>query len=310
MSAQDFGGPWTLIKLNIVKQYLKTYTTALSKQNFELVYIDTYAGTGTVKISPTKGAKKKIEHTMDLGLPDPNNLILTEASKPTTHPGSAKIALDLEPPFDRYIFIEKSTQRANELSELCSQYEHRNTTILTQDANLEITNVLKPFDWQSTRSVLFLDPFGMETGWPTLERIANTQAIDVWYLFPLSGLFRQAAIDLHKVDEGKAKALTHLLGTDEWKNIFYQGVQPGLLMPENPGDYHQPKNRTASYKDMMRFVRTRMETIFSYVAPEAILTNPSNNAPLFALMFAISNRSQKAINLATKFSTHILKMPR
>lgn len=40
-----FGGPWTVIKLEILQSYLKAYTTALS-QTFDLTYIDAFAGKG------------------------------------------------------------------------------------------------------------------------------------------------------------------------------------------------------------------------------------------------------------------------
>ena len=39
---------------------------------------------------------------------------------------------------------------------------------------------------------MFLDPYGMEVEWKTLQAVAATRAIDVWFLFPLAGLYRQA----------------------------------------------------------------------------------------------------------------------
>ena len=38
--ATQFGGEWTVHKLNILECYLDAYTTALKKQPFDLVYID------------------------------------------------------------------------------------------------------------------------------------------------------------------------------------------------------------------------------------------------------------------------------
>jgi three-Cys-motif partner protein len=40
-------------------------------------------------------------------------------------------------------------------------------------------------DWTSRRAVLFLDPYGMQVEWRTIEAIAATKAIDLWLLFPL-----------------------------------------------------------------------------------------------------------------------------
>jgi three-Cys-motif partner protein len=39
-------------------------------------------------------------------------------------------------------------------------------------------------DWRSHRAVLFLDPYGMQVEWQTIEAIAKTAAIDLWLLFP------------------------------------------------------------------------------------------------------------------------------
>ena len=44
-----YGGPWTLEKLEILKRYLKEYTTALKCQQFKLMYIDAFAGKGYVE---------------------------------------------------------------------------------------------------------------------------------------------------------------------------------------------------------------------------------------------------------------------
>ena len=47
-------------------------------------------------------------------------------------------------------------------------------------------------DWRRTRGVIFLDPFGASLEWQTLKVIAATEALDVWYFFPLSSIFRNA----------------------------------------------------------------------------------------------------------------------
>ena len=42
--SQKFGGFWSLLKVEAIEKYLRAYATAMSKQSFELVYIDTFAG--------------------------------------------------------------------------------------------------------------------------------------------------------------------------------------------------------------------------------------------------------------------------
>jgi len=53
------------------------------------------------------------------------------------------------------------------------------------------------------RGVIFLDPYGMEVSWETVEAIARTEALDCWYFFPLSGLYRNAPKDPLKLDQSK-----------------------------------------------------------------------------------------------------------
>ena len=48
-SPHRFGGSWTEDKLNRLSRYLRAYTTALKKQRFRLLYVDAFAGTGTVQ---------------------------------------------------------------------------------------------------------------------------------------------------------------------------------------------------------------------------------------------------------------------
>jgi three-Cys-motif partner protein len=61
----------------------------------------------------------------------------------------------------------------------------------------------------------------MHVEWTTLQAIAKTGAIDVWYLFPYSGLYRQAAKNADAMDADKEESITRLLGTDEWRQVFY-----------------------------------------------------------------------------------------
>ena len=67
----------------------------------------------------------------------------------------------------------------NEVSEI-SRYliEVRPQLKLLPNANLEIQNLCNK-DWRSRRAVLFLDPYGMQVEWKTIEAIAATKAIDL-----------------------------------------------------------------------------------------------------------------------------------
>jgi len=262
---------WTSLKLDALRKYLNFYSIALKNQKFRLHYIDGFAGIGRVTIKTGDG-----ERIID---------------------GSAKIALETNPPFDSVHLIDASRAHAAALRSLCAKYD--NCEIRTGDANTEIASLIKTIRWNHSRAVLFLDPYGMEVEWKTLEAIAGTKAIDLWYLFPLAGLYRNTPRSLDAMDISKRAALTRCLGTDEWESRFYsESPQQDLF-----GD--SEVMRCAEWSDLLEYVRDRLDKTFPMVSRPLIL--PQQGAPLFALFFAVSNPSPKAIGLSKKVADHILK---
>src|SRR6202040_1337155 len=69
---------------------------------------------------------------------------------------------------------------------------------------------------------VFLDPFGMSVKWETLNLLAETRAVDVWYLFPTGAVNRQLAGDFAKVDEHKQRALDQVFGSTAWREDIYE----------------------------------------------------------------------------------------
>src|SRR5437762_7350749 len=105
----SYGGPWTELKLEVLKKYLTFYTDALKNQRFERWYIDAFAGTGE-------------RHETKIREPD---MFSAGGTEEQSFDGSAKIALQLTRPFDRYYFIEDDEKRHNELQLLAAKYPAR-----------------------------------------------------------------------------------------------------------------------------------------------------------------------------------------
>jgi three-Cys-motif partner protein len=101
-----FGGDWTTKKLDVVAKYLHGYTTALKRTPFEKVYIDAFAGTG---YRDGQQADAETAPALEL-LPD-----FADREAQGLLEGSAKRALRVGPPFDRYVFIERSEKRCQQL---------------------------------------------------------------------------------------------------------------------------------------------------------------------------------------------------
>lgn len=275
-----FGGVWTRIKLEALQNYLVAFNTALSKQNFTRIYIDAFAGTGRCDIT-VDGERTSID-------------------------GSARRALATDPPFDTYTFIELRAKKLAALKALEAEYPGKSINVIRDDANAALKTLCEKYAWRNERAVLFLDPFGMHVEWTTLKAIAKTGAIDVWYLFPYSGLYRQAAKNADAMDSDKEESITRLLGTDEWRQVFYAPKRQASLFGGDGGD-----EREVDHRQMLDFVSKRLKELFPAVTDPKILyqsgdsKNPSG-APLFALYFAASNPSPKAYGLATKIAKGVL----
>jgi three-Cys-motif partner protein len=145
---------------------------------------------------------------------------------------------------------------------------------------------------------MFLDPYGMSVEYATLQEIQRTAAIDVWYLFPLSGLYRQAAHSKMDISPDKEAAITRILGTDEWKARFYATGEPDLFGNVCDGP------RIADVDAIEDYVRERLAGVFPQVLKPLRLYR--QGIPIFSLFFAVSNPDRGAWGLAIKAANHIL----
>ena len=291
----EFGSGLTELKLSIVADYLHRYNTALSRQPlFERWYFDAFAGTGerTIRLSGSAGdlISEPVEERIE------------------RRRGSARLALDTSPPFDRCIFMEQKKRHWRALEALCAEpkYAPRQTYVVRGDANRAIQDHIHSVNWKKTRAVMFLDPYGMNVEWQTLEAIRQTEAIDLWYLVSLSGLYRQATHRASALDEKKRAALTRMLGTSAWETAWYQEERQGSLLPLLD---REDSRRTASLARIEAFVLQRLRGLFPTVLEPVQLRN-DRNAPMFSLFFAMSNPSAAAAAVAKPIAQHILTQAR
>ncbi len=286
MADHKFGGPWTLVKLDLLEKYLHFFGTALQDQpkpdsRFRRCYIDAFAGTGKCTVRVGKTARATVQ-------------------------GSAEIALATEPAFDVLHLIDLDPLHAEDLRLLASSAAPRDVRVYQEDCNAALRRIIESTDWKGTRGVAFLDPYGMALHWETLKAIADTKALDAWYLFPLSGIFRQAARDFNRMLPENAEAIDRILGTDEWRERFYLTDCQTVLVDE---DQATRRYRVATPRDIAAYVHERLCSIFrGWVSPPVIL--PESGAPLFALFFAVSNPASKAVELSMRGAGHLFEMLR
>lgn len=154
MTKHKFGGPWTRLKLAILQDYLSFFTRALGKTPFNLHYADAFAGTGNQSFEDENGQGTFFEHE-DME-------------------GSARIALNIEPPFDGYHFNDLSKEHYEALKELLTEYPGKQP--ITTITNLDANDFVKQFCGSlrsNDRAILFIDPYNTELNWKTLTYVAR-----------------------------------------------------------------------------------------------------------------------------------------
>jgi three-Cys-motif partner protein len=295
MAKHVFGGDWTSDKLERVRKYLCAYTTIFKKNPrasyFTTIYVDAFAGTG----QRVESAGRRGKATAG-GLEDEDDSDAEALQK-----GSARIALEVDPPFDRFLFIERSAKRVKELQKLRSEFPNRANVIQIEqgDANDLLRQWCQQSDWQRHRAVVFLDPYGMQVDWTTIEAIAATKAIDLWLLFPLGVAVNRLLTKNEPPPKNWGDALTRFFGNEDWKQEFYPKKTERTLF----GD-EETERKEANFERIGRFFLKRLKTVFAQVAPNPRTMINSKGVPIYLLCFAAGN--EKGAPTAVKIAKHIL----
>ena len=290
-----FGGDWTTMKLDVLRNYLVVYTAALRNKPtpehpFRKAYIDAFAGTGS--------------RSMRREGPESSELVFPCLAEPATQQlldGSTRLALKVTPRFDHYIFIERSSDRCKQLEELKGEFPDLAKDIVVKqgEANQEIRSLCER-NWRSHRAVLFLDPYGMQVEWDTIEAIASTKAIDLWVLFPLGIGVSRLLTRSGEIPSSWRERLDKLFGTKDWYEEFYRVEHERTLL----GTDEERLVKTRS--DVIgRYFNDRLKGVFAAVAEQPGVLRNSVNCPLYLLCFAAG--SAKGAPIALRIANHLLK---
>ncbi len=288
-SQQAFGGHWSDEKLAALKAYMQSYCTVLKKSRFELVYIDAFAGSGRTEVEANISEESN-------GLFD-DPAVLEEDSN--YRHGSPLLALECEPPFSRFIFIDQNEESLIELQKQVfesGKLHGRPTSFVPGDAN-DILQKIAAADWIKQRAVAFLDPFALHVTWATIKAIAKTQAIDMWLLFPAMAVNRMLPRS-GIVPETWAKRLTETFGSESWREVFYRQEQEDLF-----GETNITKTPKV-FSKLSEYVTGRLRSEFAGVHEQPLILRNSSGAPIFLLCFACGNPTGAPI--ATRIAQHII----
>ncbi len=279
-----FGSTHTQEKLRKLELYLDRFTLVLKRQPFELMYFDAFAGTPEIDVG-------------DSGSP-----LLDAEDQGLFLAGSSQRALKFGNKFSRYIFVDKKRDNVRELEGLRDQFPdiRDRIDIRYSDANSELRKFCERWP-RNRRAVVFLDPYGNQVAWETIEIIAATNAIDLWYLFP-AGLGVHRQISSSGNHEGREASLDRLLGTPEWRTAFISRKSENDL-------FGQPRETAsvASPEAITEFMIKRMKSVFKGGVLDEWLPLGSHGRHSYSLLFACANPEPKAHELALRLAKAVLR---
>lgn len=285
MAQKRFGSVATTgKKLDVIGEYLSMYQRALGNTSLQTVYIDGFAGSG------------------EIPLVELNNDLFDEEVK-TVIAGSADRALNVDKPFDHYVFIDKRKKCVEALQKRFKDNPNADRVDhVIGDANEHIQKICRDENWRFKRGVVLLDPFGSQVDWKTIKAIAETKALDLWYLFPAGlSVFRQIGKD-GTVDPTHEPSITRLLGTDEWKTAFLKPSKQTDLFDAPVGN-----EKVVTPESAALFMIERLKGVFEGGVMDEMIPLGKHAYPSYYLMFAWGNPSQKATTLANKLAKAAVK---
>jgi three-Cys-motif partner protein len=246
-------GYWSEIKLDIVREYAHAYSVILAGQKnppFYHVYIDAFAGAGK-HLSKTTG--EEVE-------------------------GSPVIAVNTQPPFKEYHFIDLDGLKVDSLTKLFGQ--RPDIHIYQGDCNeILLQQILPKVRFEDyRRGLCLLDPYGLHLRWQVIETVGQLGTIDMFLNFPMADMNRNVFWrNPEGVDESDVARMTAFWGDETWRQIAYEEVQT-LFGPEE----EKTSNETVAQAFRERL---RHKAGFKNV-PEPIPMRNTKGAIVYYLFFA------------------------
>jgi three-Cys-motif partner protein len=251
-------GPWSEIKLDILRDYAAPYSRILSANGFHHGYIDGFSGPG---LHIRKADREEVL-------------------------GSPLVALKVEPPFNEYHFIDLNGAKVDFLK---NQVGTRpDVTFYNADSNKVLLDTVLPrFSYaKRTRALCVLDPYKLTLDWKVVCAAGNSRAVEVFINFPIMQMNRNCKHErLSEVLPGELQAMDHFWGDQSWHaTMFRPSLQQNLFGDQ---DLDKTENR-----DLVNAYCARLRNIagFGFVADPLPMRN-SRNAIVYYLIFAGPNQT-------------------
>jgi len=253
----DEVGYWSEVKLEIVRVYAKAYSIVLNKQASiqRHLYIDGFAGAG-VHVSKASGQ---------------------------FIPGSPLNALNVQPAFKEYHFVDLDGGRAESLRRLA--VDRSDVFVYEGDCNKVLLEKVFPRCQYSDyrRALCLLDPYGLHLDWAVIYKAGQMRSIELFLNFPVMDMNMNVLWrNPEKVQPSQAARMDMFWGDNSWRNAAYtttQGLFGGM-------------EEKADAQVVADAFRERLKTVagFAFV-PEPLPMRNTKGGIVYYLFFASPNKT-------------------
>jgi len=253
-------GSWSEIKLEIVRKYAAAYSTIMTKQPSikTHIYVDAFAGPG-VHISRATG-----------------EFVL----------GSPLNALQIEPPFKEFHFIDADGKRAAQLQELAGN--RPDVFTYEGDCNEILPKEIFPraLYGNYARALCLLDPYNIDLSWEVVRAAGQLRSIEIFLNFMIMDAnMNVLRHDPETTDPRQVARMNRFWGDDSWRTAAY----------ETSGNLFGWEEKSTN-DQLVRAYRERLLQVagFGY-APDPLPMRNRKGATVYYLFFASPNATGKKI---------------
>ncbi len=201
-------GPWSEIKLDIIRKYTQAYARILANQpNLNHVYIDAFAGAG-------RHLSRTTNEIVD---------------------GSPKVVLDIEPHFKEYYFIDLKKEKVEELKKIAEERKPTQSIhVYEGDCNEKLKEIFPEVKYEDyRRGLCLLDPYGLHLNWELIQIAGQMRSIEIFLNFPvydmnLNALWKKP----EKLDENRKLRMNRFWGDESWQEVVYRPKRQQNLFTE------------------------------------------------------------------------------
>jgi three-Cys-motif partner protein len=248
-------GPWSEVKLDILKRYAVEYSKILSSQrspSFFHVYIDAFAGTG-YHLSETTG-----------------EMVL----------GSPLNALLVRPHFREYHFVDLDGDKIDGLGKIIGN--RADVFLHKGDCNQVLLREVFPRVLREDfkRGLCLLDPYGLTLDWRTIHKAGTLESLDVFINFPIYDInINVLHHDPATVLPLHVERMNAYWGDESWRAVAYEKSDPDLF-----GNTDLEK---VSNEKVASAFRDRLRTVAGFKkVPQPLAMRNSRGSTVYYLFFA------------------------